>query len=236
MLKKVAVKLINVVSLVIIALAVLVLLNVVMTRSGEVPSMMGYSVFRVMTGSMEPTIPTNSVIVTHAVEPGEIEVGDVISYFSRAPALNGAVNTHRVTGISTDGDTLIYQTRGDANNADDLYPPSADDPVGKVVFSSYFLGVVVRLVSNPLVFFPLILIPLLVILILNLMTTCRTAASIARQEEQQDIREMLEAAKKKQLHRGRRIARRRNRRNESDLEPVEVFFDRLLFSLAIGCG
>ena len=197
MLKKVAVKLINVVSLVIIALAVLVLLNVVMTRSGEVPSMMGYSVFRVMTGSMEPTIPTNSVIVTHAVEPGEIEVGDVISYFSRDPALNGAVNTHRVTGISTDGDTLIYQTRGDANNADDLYPPSADDLIGKVVFSSYFLGVVVRLVSNPLVFFPLILIPLLVILILNLVTTCRTAASIARQEEQQEIREMLEAAKKK---------------------------------------
>lgn len=197
MLKKFAANLINIVSLGIIALAVLVLLNVVMTRSGEVPSMMGYSVFRVMTGSMEPTIPTNSVIVTHAVEPGEIGVGDVISYFSRDPALNGAVNTHRVMEVSTDGDTIIFETRGDANNANDLYPPSADEIIGKVVFSSHFLGVVVRLISNPLVFFPLILLPLLIVLILNLVKACRMAASIARQEEEEEIRKLMEAARKK---------------------------------------
>ncbi|MDD6188788.1 MAG: signal peptidase I [Clostridiales bacterium] len=197
MVKKVAAKLINIVSIAIIVLAVLVLLNVVMTRSGDVPSVMGYSVFRVMTGSMEPTIPTYSIIVTHAVEPSEIEEGDVISYFSKDPALNGAVNTHRVVDIYEEEGTVFYQTRGDANNADDLYPPTADDIIGKVVFSSYFIGAIVRLISNPLVFFPLILVPLLVMLILNLVKTYRMAANIARQEEEREIREAIEEARKK---------------------------------------
>ena len=197
MVKNVFIKIINILSILLIAAAVVVLLNVVMTKSGDVPSIMGYSLFRVMTGSMEPTIPTNSVIVTHAVEPSEIEVGDVISYFSKDPTLRGMVNTHRVVDIYEEGGTVFYQTRGDANNANDLYPPTANEIIGEVVFSSYLLGVVVRLLSNPLVFFPLIVIPLLVLLILNLIKSYRMAADIARQEEEQAIREAIEAAKKR---------------------------------------
>ena len=197
MVKNVFTKILNILSIFIIAAAVLILLNVVMTKSGDIPSVMGYSLFRVMTGSMEPAIPTNSVIVTRAVEATEIEVGDVISYFSKDPTLRGAVNTHRVVGIYEEEGTVFYQTRGDANNADDLYPPTADEIIGEVVFSSYLLGIVVRLISNPLIFFPLIVIPLLVVLILNLIKTYRMAANIARQEEEQAIREAIEAAKQK---------------------------------------
>ena len=197
MVKNVFIKIINILSIFIIGAAVLILLNVVMTKSGDIPNVMGYSLFRVMTGSMEPTIPTDSVIVTHAVDASEIEVGDVVSYFSKDPTLNGAVNTHRVVGIYEEEGTTFYQTRGDANNADDLYPPTADEIIGEVVFSSYALGVLIRLISNPLVFFPLILIPLLILLILNLIKTYRMAADIARQEEEQAIREAVEAARKK---------------------------------------
>lgn len=197
MVKNVFIKIINILSIFIIGAAVLILLNVVMTKSGDIPNVMGYSLFRVMTGSMEPTIPTNSVIVTHAVEASEIEVGDVISYYSKDPTLAGAVNTHRVVDIYEEEGTVFYQTRGDANNADDLYPPTANEIIGEVVFSSYLLGIVVRLISNPLVFFPLIVIPLLVLLILNLIKSYRTAANIARQEEEQAIREAIEAVRRK---------------------------------------
>lgn len=197
MVKNIFTKIINLFSILIIGAAVLVLLNVVMTKPGEVPSVMGYSLFRVMTGSMEPTIPTDSAILTHAVESTEIQVGDVISYFSKDPSINGVVNTHRVVGIYEEGGTVFYQTRGDANNANDLYPPTANEIIGKVVFSSYFLGMLIRLISNPLVFFPLILVPLLVLLILNLVKTYRMAANIARQEEEEAICEAIAAAKKK---------------------------------------
>lgn len=197
MVKNVLTKAINVLSILIIGGAVLILLNVVMTKPGEAPSVMGYSLFRVMTGSMEPTIPIDSVIITHAVEPEEIEVGDVISYFSKDPALNGSVNTHRVMDITEENGTVFYQTRGDANNANDLYPPTAHEIIGKVVFSSYFLGKVVRLISNPLIFFGLILIPMLVLVILNLVRAFRTAAKMARQEEEQEILEAIQAARER---------------------------------------
>lgn len=197
MIRKILTKSINILSILIILLAVLVLLNVVMTKSGEVPNIMGYSLFRVMTGSMEPTIPIDSVIITHAVDPAEVQVGDVISYFSKDPSLNGSVNTHRVVDIQQDGGLIYYQTRGDANNANDLYPPSGKDLIGVVVFSSHFLGTLVRLLTNPLVFFPLILLPLLILLVMNLVKTIRTASTLARQEEEQAIREAIAAAKKK---------------------------------------
>lgn len=197
MIRKILTKSINILSILIILLAVLVLLNVVMTKSGEVPNIMGYSLFRVMTGSMEPTIPIDSVIITHAVDPAEVQVGDLISYFSKDPSLNGSVNTHRVVDIQEDGGMIYYQTRGDANNANDLYPPSGKDLIGVVVFSSHFLGTLVRLLVNPLVFFPLILLPLLVLLVMNLVKTFRTASNLARQEEEQAIREAIAAAKKK---------------------------------------
>lgn len=197
MVKKILMRAINVVSILVIAAALVVLLTAVMTKSGDVPSLMGYSVFRIMTGSMAPAIPTNSVIVTRAVAPADIEVGDIISYFSKDPTLNGAVNTHRVVDIYEESGTVFYQTRGDANNADDLYPPTADQIIGKVIFTSHILGVFLRLISNPLIFFPLILAPLLILVILNLVHTVRMAAAIARQEEAEAIRKAIEGARKK---------------------------------------
>ena len=97
------------------------------------------------------------------------------------------------------GDEFRQAARTVNTAADDEYiiELTNDIQTGEVVFSSYALGVVVRLISNPLVFFPLILVPLLILLILNLIKTYRMAANIARQEEEQAIREAIAAAKEK---------------------------------------
>ncbi|MCR5501339.1 MAG: hypothetical protein K6F31_13210, partial [Acetatifactor sp.] len=58
--KNVLLKLMNVLSVLIIIASVMALLTVVMAKPGQAPNFFGYSLFRVMTGSMEPTIPTNS--------------------------------------------------------------------------------------------------------------------------------------------------------------------------------
>ena len=81
--------------------------------------------------------------------------GDVISFYSTDPALEGAVNTHRVVSISQDGDSYIYTTKGDANNAADLYDAQSRYLIGKVIWSSLFLGKLSRLAANPLIFIPL---------------------------------------------------------------------------------
>ena len=196
MLKKIVLNIINGVSVIIIAAAVLVLLTVVLTKSGDVPNILGYSVFRVMTGSMEPAIETDSLIVVKRVEASEIKIGDVISFFSQDPAHGGAVNTHRVTAIEQNGEEWNFVTKGDANQLEDKYVTSSKDLIGKVVYVSHVMGIIVHLLSNPLIFIPVIVLPMFVILVYNLACTIRVTRNIVKEEEEAAVREAVEASRK----------------------------------------
>lgn len=191
MIKKIFLTLINTISVLIIAAAVVILCLVVFTKQGEVPSIGGYTVFRITTGSMKPSYDTDTLILVKKTDPSEIQAGDVISFYSSDPALDGAVNTHRVTKIEQDGTEWKYTTKGDANNVPDQYGTDSGALIGKVVASSLLLGKLARLVSNPLIFIPIILIPLAVILISNMISTVRLAGKIARDEEEAAVREAI---------------------------------------------
>lgn len=162
MIKKFFLTLINIISVMIIAAAVVVLCLVVFTKQGEAPNLGGYTVFRITTGSMRPSYDTDTLILVKKTDPSQIQVGDVISFYSADPALDGAVNTHRVIAIEQDGTEWKYTTQGDANNIPDQYGTDSEALIGKVVASSLALGKLARLVANPLVFIPVILIPLAV--------------------------------------------------------------------------
>ena len=191
-------KLFNAAAVALILVSVFVLLSVVLTPAGQVPQVLGYSVFRVMTGSMEPEIPENSLLVVKKTPPEDIAPGDVISFFSPDPALEGAVNTHRVARIEEENGRIQFITKGDANLIEDIYPVDGSALVGKAVFTSYALGKAVSLLSNPLVFSVIVLLPLLIILLMNLYRAVRIAADIAKKEEEEAVRKALEEIKAKQ--------------------------------------
>ena len=195
MVKKVIFALINFLSIAIIAAAVAVLCIVLMTKPGKAPSVLGYTVLRVTTGSMAPTYGVDTLIVVKKTAPAEIREGDVISFYSLDPALDGAVNTHRVVSVEKEGDGYIYQTKGDANNVADAY--DVQSLVGKVIWSSLILGKISRLAANPLIFIPVILLPLSVILLTNLIHTVRLAQKITREEEEAAVREAVEELRKR---------------------------------------
>ena len=46
-------------------------------------SFLGYSLFRVTTGSMEPTITIGELIITQDVPIDKVELKDIISFFSK---------------------------------------------------------------------------------------------------------------------------------------------------------
>ena len=191
MVKKFLYTLINTVSLLIIVAAVAVLVLVLFTPSGRAPQVLGYTMLRVMTGSMEPTYAIDTLIVVKKEAPSAIQEGDIISFYSSDPALDGAVNTHRVTAAETQPDgSYLYRTKGDANNVENYL-------LGKVVGSSLLLGKLSRLAANPLIFVPVILVPLFVILLTNLLRTIRLAGKIAKDEEQAAVREAIEELRKK---------------------------------------
>ena len=191
-------KLFNAAAIALILVSVFVLLSVVLTPAGQVPQVLGYSVFRVMTGSMEPEIRENSLLVVKKTPPEDIVPGDVISFFSPDPMLEGAVNTHRVVRVEKENGRIQFITKGDANVIEDTYPVDASALVGKAVFKSYWLGKTVSLLANPLVFGIIILLPLLIILLINLYRAVRIAADIAKKEEEEAVRKALEEIKAKQ--------------------------------------
>ncbi len=197
MIKKIVFGIINVFSVLIIIAAVFVLCTVIFTKSGEAPSVFGYTALRVTTGSMKPTYDVDTLIVVKKVDPETIKVNDVISFYSQDPVLDGAVNTHRVVEILEEEQGRVFVTKGDNNNVTDAYNVESEYLIGKVVASSIVIGKISRLVANPLIFIPIILIPLALILISNLVGTVHMAKKIAKEEEEEAIREVIRKIKEK---------------------------------------
>lgn len=197
MIKKIVYALINIISVVIIVAAVFVLCIVLMTKPGKPPSILGYTALRITTGSMEPTYGIDTMILVKETDPAEIRVGDVISFYSSDPALDGAVNTHRVTEVTKEDDHYIYVTQGDANNIPDMYDVNSNFLIGKVVASSMVIGKISRLCANPLIFIPVILVPLAIMLITNIVHTYKLAKKLAKEETEEAVRAAIDEIKKK---------------------------------------
>lgn len=194
---KYVLRVVNVLAAVVIALALVVLLRTVFTPAGEVPSLGNYSFMRTLTGSMEPAIPVHSFIVTEAVDPESLQVGDIITFRSTESKLEGALNTHRITSVYEEGGQLMFHTKGDANAVEDSEPVSSINVVGEVVFISAALGTVVSLFSNPLVFFPFVVVPLVLLLGFELVKLVKSTKEVARAEDEAALRAAVEQVRRK---------------------------------------
>lgn len=194
---KYVLRVVNVLAAVVIALALVVLLRTVFTPAGEIPSLGNYSFMRTLTGSMEPAIPVHSFIVTEAVDPESLQVGDIITFRSTESKLEGALNTHRITSVYEEGGRLMFHTKGDANAVEDSEPVSSINVVGKVVFISAALGTVVSLFSNPLVFFPFVVVPLVLLLGFELVKLVKSTKEVARAEDEAALRAAVKQVRRK---------------------------------------
>ena len=123
--------------------------------TGGGPKMIaGYSAFTVTTGSMHDVLPQGSLIITQQVDPEILQVGDDITYMiSETSSI-----THRIVGIEQDqanAGQLAFKTQGTMNDNPDKNLVPAANVVGKVIFCSYELGMVVGFVQDnwPLLIF-----------------------------------------------------------------------------------
>ena len=124
----------------------------------------GWQVDTVLSGSMEPAIPTGSILVSRTVASDSINVGDIITFSGSG---RDRFITHRVTAIDrTNG--IVFTTKGDANNAEDPYPVPAENVVGKVLVHIPFLGFIFSFVKTPLGILLMLVIPGLLIIGLEL--------------------------------------------------------------------
>lgn len=96
------------------------------TNPEEIPGVFGVKPAVVLSGSMEPTIQAGDLIFIRKTDPNKLQKDDVICYLSSGKAI-----THRIADITTGEDgRLQFITRGDANNAEDQLPVTADQVQG----------------------------------------------------------------------------------------------------------
>ncbi|MBQ8293554.1 MAG: signal peptidase I [Bacilli bacterium] len=144
----------------------ILLMNVTMiikswTNDTEVPSVGKVIPFIVLTDSMDPEIKSGDLIICNKIDPDEVKVDDIISFFD--PAGNGvSVVTHRVLEIIEEDGTLKFRTKGDNNNTEDQMLVPADKVIGIYKFRIGGLGNVAMFMSTTAglilcVFCPLVL-------------------------------------------------------------------------------
>ena len=132
----------NVISSILVALVVLLALLLVGAR------VVGLQVFTVLSGSMEPTYHTGSLIYVKKVDPYTITDGQPITFMLD----ENTVATHRVVGIVPDEEdpTVIrFRTKGDANDAEDGSLVHYKNVIGTPIFSIPYLGYVADYIQHP---------------------------------------------------------------------------------------
>jgi len=117
----------------------------------SLPQPFGYGVSLILSGSMEPALSENDLVVVHRQD--SYSVGDIIVYQA-----DGILIAHRI--LSIDPDTEMVVTQGDANNI-------SDDPIplfaikGKVIASSHFGGNLIRSLRSPVCFVAILILSII---------------------------------------------------------------------------
>ena len=97
-------------------------------NSDEVPSIGGVTPMIVLTDSMDPVIKSGDLIFAKSIDPAEVAVGDIITFFDPAGSGTSTV-THRVVEVVNE-DGLHFRTKGDANNTEDRTLVPAENLIG----------------------------------------------------------------------------------------------------------
>lgn len=106
----------------------------------EDPSIFGYTVAVIASGSMEPALQVDDLIFSHA-QP-VYQTGDIITFRTE-----NSLTTHRIAAVTGAG---CYITKGDANNAADPDPVPPEAVLGRVVWRIPYIGRGIVLLRTPL--------------------------------------------------------------------------------------
>ena len=131
-------KVLNIVSTVLVILVVLLAVLLVGSR------VLGYRVFNVISGSMEPTYSVGDLLYVKTVDPDSVKVGDPITFVLNEDLV---VATHRVVEVNRVN--RQFTTKGDANETEDAAPVHFNNLIGVPVFAIPLLGYVSAYIQSP---------------------------------------------------------------------------------------
>lgn len=166
-------------SIIYLVLIIFLILNIILVlqstfNSQKVPNLFGYKTFSIVTGSMEPTLKVNDLIITKNCKQEDIKKGDIITY-----KRGSSIITHRVDNIQNEGGNVYYLTKGDGNYIYDEYKVKYKDIEGKYVKRIPKIGKIVSFLKNR----KIIIVIILIFLGLNFFSNKKNKEKIVRQEQ-----------------------------------------------------
>jgi signal peptidase I len=148
--------------LVMITLLVMIAMVISSRASGGEPELFGHQIKTVLSGSMEPTFKTGSVIVVEKLtNTKNLKKDDVITF--KKDEKN--IVTHRIIEVVKQGDNIFYRTKGDNNESPDMEPVLSQNVVA--LYSGYtipFIGYFLKYASSPIGTAILLIVPGLLLL------------------------------------------------------------------------
>src|SRR5438552_926834 len=120
------------------------------------PPLLRYQTYVVLSGSMEPTIHTGSVIVATAADPAALQVGDIVTFVRPGDEENV---THRIIEIKGSPQGRSFVTKGDASGAPDVTEIRFDRLAGKVQLTIPYLGYFFKFIGSQQMRFLFIVVP-----------------------------------------------------------------------------
>lgn len=155
----------------VVALLLIYLLFVIVQRFTNNASILGYRIFTVATGSMEPVYNINDVILVKDIDPSTLKVGDDIAYLGNRDAVNGLIVTHRIIRIETFDDGKVHYTLKGVNNKYEDPSITEEQILGKVTGKVYVVNFINHVVKNIYGFFFLVFCPLVLVIFLEIADT-----------------------------------------------------------------
>lgn len=159
----------------------------VLSFGSRVPALsnMGFRFFSVVSGSMEPTIPTGSLIMAGKFDISQLKEGDIITFNkgTEETKTNNSIVTHRVTAIShserkattinENGESVetqpvqIYEikTKGDANKDEDGFTVTPGEILGLYQWHVPQVGYMVNFIQSAKGFIMVVVLPTMVLII-----------------------------------------------------------------------
>lgn len=163
-----------------------------------------FSLYTIVSPSMEPTINVYDVIVTKKIEPKDIKVNDIITFISTSSISEGMTVTHRVVSIVNGPNGVEFKTKGDNNLSADSDTAKSENLLGKVIFKVPQLGRLQFFLASKGGWLLVVLFPALYIIINDIFKILKLNNAKKKIDELEDSKEdeekiKLESSRKEEL-------------------------------------
>lgn len=168
----------NIISAILIVVAIINIILLYYNLKGDkAPNVLGIYFFNIISGSMQPELDINDVIVVKKVDVEELADGDIITFEQDKKTIS-----HRIVEIKKVGKEKIFYTKGDNNLVADEGYVKTNQIYGKVVFHIPRVGKIVQYIQQEEGFVRTIVIIVIIFILISLRQNKKNKRKIVRKK------------------------------------------------------